>query len=85
MIDETESLSRLIRANAETLATTVIDKLNALSTEKRASRKIYQDEQSRMALEISRVSRQLSSTGMGRGLLGWLLMGWSRWIHGWRM
>lgn len=60
MMDETESLSRLIRANAETLATTVIDKLNALATEKRASRKIYQDEQSRMALEISRYQDSVS-------------------------
>ncbi|XP_043221676.1 tyrosine-protein kinase Fer-like isoform X2 [Amphibalanus amphitrite] len=60
MMDETESLSRLMRANAETLATTVIDKLNALATEKRASRKIYQDEQARMALEITRYQESVS-------------------------
>ncbi|XP_037077115.1 tyrosine-protein kinase Fer-like [Pollicipes pollicipes] len=60
MMDETESLSRLIRANAETLATGVIDKLNVLTTEKRASRKIYQDEQSRMAFEISRYQENVS-------------------------
>merc|ERR1719495_909018 len=46
-IDESEKIVKVVKENADYLASTTLDKLNSLFTEKRANRKCYQEEHSR--------------------------------------
>lgn len=63
MIDGFEEWSNLLRHNADTLVSDTVEKLSALITEKRASRKVYFEEHQRISNEVQRVSlRQLIRT-----------------------
>lgn len=49
-------MSRLVKQNADFLASHTIDDMNALISEKRALRKLYVDEHNRIHGELLRVS-----------------------------
>jgi len=61
-IDETERMSRLIKESAETLATSTMEKLTSLYSEKKANRKQHQDEYSRICQELHRLKDQVHRT-----------------------
>jgi len=56
MIDSLEEWSSLMRQNADTLVLQAVEKLAALITEKRASRKVYYENHQRITNEVPRVS-----------------------------
>ena len=56
MIESLEEWSSLLRQNADTLVLETVEKLAALITEKRASRKVYFEEHQRISNEVSRVN-----------------------------
>uniref|UniRef100_T1J3P8 Tyrosine-protein kinase n=1 Tax=Strigamia maritima TaxID=126957 RepID=T1J3P8_STRMM len=55
MVEETESLSRMIKQNADHIACMTLEKLNFLINEKRICRKMYADEHNRIETELSRL------------------------------
>ncbi|XP_063846963.1 LOW QUALITY PROTEIN: tyrosine-protein kinase Fer-like [Scylla paramamosain] len=55
MVDGLEDWSNTMRENADTLVADTVEKLVALITEKRASRKVYYEEHQRITNEVSRL------------------------------
>lgn len=55
IIDSTESIGRLVKQNADQLATHTLDMLGSLILEKRALKKFYQDEHQRIHGELTRL------------------------------
>ncbi|XP_068219598.1 tyrosine-protein kinase Fer isoform X5 [Palaemon carinicauda] len=55
MVDGVEEWSNIMRQNADTLVIDTVEKLAALITEKRASRKVYYEEHQRITNEVSRL------------------------------
>ena len=56
MTEEWENISRLIKANAEALESKALDRLTALMTERRKSRKVYQEDHSKINSQFTQVS-----------------------------
>lgn len=56
MVEGLDEWSSIMRQNADTLVLDTVEKLAALITEKRASRKVYYEEHQRITNEVSRVS-----------------------------
>ena len=56
VVKGTEQFTQLLQANVESLSTKVSEKITSLITEKKASRKQYEDERNRMEKEFTRVS-----------------------------
>ena len=61
-IEETEKMVRVIKDNAEMMAATTLEKLNALYTEKKTNRKQYQEEYGRIAIELHRLQEAVVKT-----------------------
>ncbi|KAL3224630.1 hypothetical protein MRX96_026428 [Rhipicephalus microplus] len=55
VIDTTETIGRLVKQNADLVATHTLDKLSCLILEKRALRKVYQEEHQRIHGELTRL------------------------------
>uniref|UniRef100_A0A6A7G3S7 Tyrosine-protein kinase n=1 Tax=Hirondellea gigas TaxID=1518452 RepID=A0A6A7G3S7_9CRUS len=60
MVDNLEEWSNLMRQNADTLVLEVMEKLAALVTEKRASRKVYYEEHHRITNEVPRLQEAVA-------------------------
>ncbi|GFR12461.1 tyrosine-protein kinase Fer [Trichonephila clavata] len=60
--EETEAMSRLVKQNADYLASHTIDEMNALILEKRALRKLYTDEHNRIHGELLRLQDAVNKT-----------------------
>ncbi|GFS82552.1 tyrosine-protein kinase Fer [Nephila pilipes] len=60
--EETEAMSRLVKQNADYLASHTIDEMNALISEKRALRKLYTDEHNRIHGELLRLQDAVNKT-----------------------
>ncbi|KAG0713826.1 Tyrosine-protein kinase Fer [Chionoecetes opilio] len=58
MVEGLEEWSNAVRQNADTLVVDTVEKLAALITEKRASRKVYYEEHQRITNEVSRVLQE---------------------------
>lgn len=56
ILEELENAAKLIRTNADEVEKETLEKLNTLYMEKRKARKVYQDEHSRITLQMSNVS-----------------------------
>ena len=59
-IDESEKIVKLVKENADFLATTTLDMLNNLFTEKRNNRKFYHEEHGRICQELQRLQEAVS-------------------------
>lgn len=55
VIDSTETVGRLVKQNADLLATHTLDKLSCLILEKRALKKVYLEEHQRIHGELTRL------------------------------
>lgn len=55
MTEEWENISRLIRANAEALESKALDRLTTLMTERRKSRKVYQEDHTKISSQFTQV------------------------------
>ncbi|KAF9790204.1 hypothetical protein SFRURICE_010864, partial [Spodoptera frugiperda] len=53
MTEEWENISRLIRANAEALESKALDRLTTLMTERRKSRKVYQEDHTKISSQFT--------------------------------
>ncbi|KFM74587.1 Tyrosine-protein kinase Fer, partial [Stegodyphus mimosarum] len=60
--EETEAMGRLVKQNADYLASHTIDDMNALILEKRALRKLYTDEHNRIHGELLRLQDAVNKT-----------------------
>lgn len=60
MTEEWENISRLIKANAEALESKALDRLTALMTERRKSRKVYQEDHTKISSQFTQVRLVLS-------------------------
>ncbi|XP_071041069.1 tyrosine-protein kinase Fer isoform X3 [Parasteatoda tepidariorum] len=60
--EETEAMGRLVKQNADYLASRTIDEMNALILEKRALRKLYMDEHNRIHGELLRLQDAVNKT-----------------------
>lgn len=58
MVEGLEKWGTVMRQNADTLVLDTVEKLAALITEKRASRKVYYEEHQRITNEVSRVRHE---------------------------
>ena len=54
-IDESEKIVKIVKENAEFLATTTLDLLNTLFMEKRSNRKLYHEEHARICSELHKL------------------------------
>lgn len=54
-VDESEKIVKMVKENADFLASTTLDMLNNLFTEKRNNRKFYHEEHGRICLELQRL------------------------------
>ena len=54
-VDESEKIVKMVKENADFLATTTLDMLNNLTTEKRTNRKFYHEEHGRICQELQRL------------------------------
>ncbi|CAH0582968.1 unnamed protein product [Chrysodeixis includens] len=59
MTEEWENISRLIRANAEALESKALDRLTALMTERRKSRKVYQEDHTKISSQFTQLSEEV--------------------------
>ncbi|XP_041968248.1 tyrosine-protein kinase Fer isoform X2 [Aricia agestis] len=59
MTEEWENTSRLIKANAEALDSRALDRLNTLMTERRKSRKAYQEDHSKISSQFTQLSEEV--------------------------
>ena len=59
-IDESEKIVKMVKENADFLATTTLDLLNNLTTEKRNNRKFYHEEHGRICQELQRLQDNVS-------------------------
>ncbi|XP_059053619.1 tyrosine-protein kinase Fer isoform X1 [Achroia grisella] len=59
MTEEWENTSRLIKANAETLDSRALDRLTALMTERRKSRKTYQEDHTKISSQFTQLSEEV--------------------------
>ncbi|KAJ8718920.1 hypothetical protein PYW07_016476 [Mythimna separata] len=59
MTEEWENISRLIRANAEALESKALDRLTALMTERRKSRKVYQEDHTKINSQFTQLSEEV--------------------------
>ncbi|KAM3966985.1 tyrosine-protein kinase Fer isoform 3-T3 [Aphomia sociella] len=59
MTEEWENTSRLIKANAEALESRALDRLTALMTERRKSRKTYQEDHSKISSQFTQLSEEV--------------------------
>ncbi|PZC76967.1 hypothetical protein B5X24_HaOG203917 [Helicoverpa armigera] len=53
MTEEWENISRLIRTNAEALESKALDRLTALMVERRKSRKVYQEDHTKISSQFT--------------------------------
>ncbi|KAG6441774.1 tyrosine-protein kinase Fer isoform X2 [Manduca sexta] len=60
MTEEWENTSRLIRANAEALESRALDRLAALMTERRKSRKAYQEDHTKISSQFTQLSEEVT-------------------------
>ncbi|XP_054709764.1 tyrosine-protein kinase Fer-like [Uloborus diversus] len=60
--EETEAIGRLVKQNADYLASHTIDEMNCLISEKRALRKLYTDEHNRIHGELLRLQDAVNKT-----------------------
>lgn len=56
MTEEWENTSKLIRANAEALESRALDRLTSLMTERRKTRKTYQEDHTKISAQFAQVS-----------------------------
>jgi len=61
-VDESEKIVKMVKENADFLATTTLDMLNNLFTEKRNNRKFYHEEHGRICLELQRLQDNVGRT-----------------------
>ena len=54
-VDESEKIVKMVKENADFLATTTLDMLNNLFNEKRNNRKFYHEEHGRICMELQRL------------------------------
>ena len=54
-VDESEKILKMVKDNADFLASTTLDMLNNLFTEKRSNRKFYHEEHGRICQELQRL------------------------------
>ncbi|XP_052748523.1 tyrosine-protein kinase Fer isoform X2 [Galleria mellonella] len=59
MTEEWENTSRLIKANAEALDSRALDRLTALMTERRKSRKTYQEDHTKISSQFTQLSEEV--------------------------
>ncbi|XP_022825868.1 tyrosine-protein kinase Fer isoform X1 [Spodoptera litura] len=59
MTEEWENISRLIRANAEALESKALDRLTTLMTERRKSRKVYQEDHTKISSQFTQLSEEV--------------------------
>ena len=59
-VDESEKIVKMVKENADFLATTTLDMLNALFVEKRTNRKFYHEEHGRICMELQRLQDNVS-------------------------
>ena len=59
-VDESEKIVKMVKENADYLATTTLDMLNTLFVEKRTNRKFYHEEHGRICLELQRLQDNVS-------------------------
>lgn len=59
MTEEWESTSRLIKANAEALESRALDRLTTLMTERRKSRKAYQEDHTKISSQFTQLSEEV--------------------------
>ncbi|KAJ0177696.1 hypothetical protein K1T71_006569 [Dendrolimus kikuchii] len=60
MTEEWENTSKLIRANAEALESRALDRLITLMTERRKSRKAYQEDHSKISSQFTQLSEEVT-------------------------
>uniref|UniRef100_A0A1B6KDU2 F-BAR domain-containing protein n=1 Tax=Graphocephala atropunctata TaxID=36148 RepID=A0A1B6KDU2_9HEMI len=60
ILEELERVAKLVKSNADTVEKETIEKLNTLYIEKRKARKTYQDEHTRISLQMSNVAEEVS-------------------------
>lgn len=60
MTEEWENTSKLIRANAEALESRALDRLITLMTERRKSRKVYQEDHSKISSQFVQLSEEVT-------------------------
>ncbi|XP_049693183.1 tyrosine-protein kinase Fer isoform X2 [Helicoverpa armigera] len=60
MTEEWENISRLIRTNAEALESKALDRLTALMVERRKSRKVYQEDHTKISSQFTQLSEEVS-------------------------
>jgi len=61
-IDESEKIVKIVKENAEFLATTTLDLLNTLFMEKRSNRKLYHEEHARICSELHKLQESVART-----------------------
>ncbi|XP_068624353.1 tyrosine-protein kinase Fer isoform X2 [Battus philenor] len=59
MTEEWESTSRLIRANAEALESRALDRLISLMTERRKTRKVYQEDHTKISSQFTQLTEEV--------------------------
>ena len=59
-IDESEKIVKIVKENAEFLATTTLDLLNTLFLEKRSNRKLYHEEHARICSELHKLQESVA-------------------------
>jgi len=59
-IDESEKIVKIVKENAEFLATTTLDLLNTLFVEKRSNRKLYHEEHARICSELHKLQESVA-------------------------
>ncbi|XP_069969888.1 tyrosine-protein kinase Fer isoform X3 [Penaeus vannamei] len=62
MVEGLDEWSNIMRQNADTLVIDTVEKLAALITEKRASRKVYHEEHQRITNEVSRLQEAVNKS-----------------------
>ncbi|XP_047026169.1 tyrosine-protein kinase Fer isoform X2 [Helicoverpa zea] len=60
MTEEWENISRLIRTNAEALESKALDRLTSLMVERRKSRKVYQEDHTKISSQFTQLSEEVS-------------------------
>merc|ERR1712198_42126 len=61
-VDESEKIVKMVKENADFLATTTLDMLNNLFTEKRSNRKLYHEEHARICSELHKLQESVART-----------------------
>jgi hypothetical protein len=64
-IDESEKVVRIVKENADFLASTTLESLGNLFIDKRANRKFYYDEHARICAELHKLQASPQSGGWG--------------------